>query len=94
MRNLLCVIGRHEWQIKYDTQGGRSRCAADPSVITFEMTTLHRTAHTPAAIEAPHLRTDNHPNSGWCAFWRWGCAFWRWGFERLFLRRCEGDWLA
>ena len=32
MRNLLCVIGRHEWQIKYDNEGrlfemcGRPQC--------------------------------------------------------------------
>ena len=32
MRNLLCVIGRHEWRVKYDTEGrpfeicGRPQC--------------------------------------------------------------------
>ena len=38
------------------------RSADDHSVITFGMTTLHRTGHIPAAIEARHPRPFNHPS--------------------------------
>ena len=39
MRNLLCVIGRHEWRMKYDSEGGPTRSVDDQGVITFEVTT-------------------------------------------------------
>jgi hypothetical protein len=42
MRNLLCVIGRHDWQVKHDKEGSRTRFADDRGVITFEVTTLGR----------------------------------------------------
>jgi hypothetical protein len=50
MTNLLCVIGRHEWQTNYDTEVGRLRSADGPGVITFEAT-LRRTGHTPDPIQ-------------------------------------------
>jgi hypothetical protein len=42
MRNLLCVIGRHDRQAKHDKEGGCARFADDRGVITFEVTTLGR----------------------------------------------------
>ncbi len=45
------------------------RCADDHSVITFGMTTLHRTGHIPALIEARHPRAFNHPPTGPVLIW-------------------------
>ena len=56
MRNLLCVIGRHDWQIKHHKMGGRTRFADDRGVITFEVMTLGRTGHTPEPIQVSHRR--------------------------------------
>ena len=64
MRNLLCVIGRHEWRINTTPRGGRLRCADDHSVITVEATTLQRTGQAPAPIEVSHPHPFNHPPMG------------------------------
>ena len=62
MKNLLCVIGRHDWKVKHDKEGGRTRFADDRSVIAFAMTTLDRTAgRTPTPIQVTHRRPPNHP---------------------------------
>jgi hypothetical protein len=53
MRNLLCVIGRHEWRVKYDNEGRPLRSADDRGVITFKIATLDRTGQAPAPIESP-----------------------------------------
>ena len=69
MRNLLCVIGRHEWRINTTPRGGRLRCADDHSVITVEATTLQRTGQAPAPIEVSHPHPFNHPPMGAALIW-------------------------
>jgi hypothetical protein len=55
VRSLLCVIGRHEWQVKHDEVGrARLRFADGRAVITFDITAL---GQAPALIEVPHRRS-------------------------------------
>ena len=51
MRNLLCVIGRHEWRTKYDTEGRPFEQCGRPGAITFVIATLGPTGHSPEPIE-------------------------------------------
>jgi len=60
MRNLLCVIGRHDRQVKHDKEGSRTRYADGRGVITFEVTTLGRTGRI-GTKTVTHRCPLNHP---------------------------------
>jgi hypothetical protein len=67
MRNLRCVIGRHDWRMKYDNEGRPLRSADDRGVITFEVTTPW-TGHTPEPIQnrRPLNQTFGRVRTGRC----------------------------
>jgi hypothetical protein len=60
MRNLLCVIGRHDWQVKHDKEGQPYEICGRPRVITFEVATLGRAGRI-GTKTVTHSCPLNHP---------------------------------